>query len=497
MRMKKSNASVLLLIIFNAFFINLFSQIKELDVPIIGQKASSWCWAASMEMIIDYHQVNAGISQCLIAEKYVKQLNKFRSSPITTTPSDSDCLEVCEKLKGWKAGLFNTNLSYNFIGMKTKHKPAFYDIILSDLNYNSIEDFNLLTWELYKEEINACRPIILMYSATETIDTKEESYAHAVVGKGYYSAGSVDYFLINDPLRICDGREFLLNRVTLNGQVNYTASDSNIGYVPIPSDLKIVRIKSMVHHISQKTSNCNDCNLVNEGLRKVKITSKMSLLKALEINKERFIGTNVKNLFSEKETKKFISDEHFSTPVYNFSYSFLKNAPRKFSFDESIVLENSREITFSGSEKPLKAKINCNNNGETCIVERIAFDENIQNQTIFLGERKFKLNNTVQQSENILNYEIVYYEPYSFEFYRVRKGESYYLIPKETASISLFHNIDHSESLYAIPENKVLEGLRLYTNQSLVVDGYSPQKQFDKASKRITKFQKKLQRKIY
>ena len=191
-------------ILFYGTLIFQYSALSQnsLPVEIVGQKTDLWCWASSMEMIVNYYnsystqQMNKE-NQCSIVENYWR-MRKERSSlvPNYTGPRFNDCVPDHDAQNPL---IVNTNyihiLKYNYKGeVNEDFLPSYFDLLFSRLNYSSIEDFNLLTWQEYKQEIQNCRPVIILYyaqgfqgqtqgvnNAQHAVKTTQKAYHYQVI----------------------------------------------------------------------------------------------------------------------------------------------------------------------------------------------------------------------------------------------------------------------------------------------------------------------------
>jgi len=225
---------------------NLTAQ-YYLDVPIIGQKNTQWCWAASMEMIDSFYL--GTLTQGKLANKH----QEFEAPDNT-----SDC-----EVPG--CGTSPCNRAIDYFGRGDNIKPSFFDAIFNSFEYNSIEDIRTekMDWINIKKEINACRPFILLLNKISPINIRGSSsssffysnYNHALVSKGYYNYRNEDfssqYILVNDPQNepntICDACEYLLPINIFRNNIKEFNS-----------------VLELVRFISPKDKDiCNSCELLN------------------------------------------------------------------------------------------------------------------------------------------------------------------------------------------------------------------------------------------
>ena len=128
-----------------------------LNVPLIAQQTDQWCWAASAEMIMTYHQFP--VSQC-------EQANvRLKLKACCNDPIPMDCVQP-----GWPE-----YDSFNF-------------------EFFTTEWGNALTWEELKFEINNNRPISFAWGWRHT-----ENAGHMMDAVGYIENSTGRFVAIHDP----------------------------------------------------------------------------------------------------------------------------------------------------------------------------------------------------------------------------------------------------------------------------------------------------------
>lgn len=170
------------------------SQQKALQFDVISQKTTTWCWAASIEMITKWH--NSEIDQLTSAQKIFagdKEAQKCEKlcpnliechQPINNYLANNNCFDVLlEFNKGHLTNLFrNTNFKF----------------------YQSNKNF---TWECIINEIDKNRPFILRYKPLLGALVSQ----HDVVVSGYIEYKNYKFLVIRDPWKPCKGDSYLLN----------------------------------------------------------------------------------------------------------------------------------------------------------------------------------------------------------------------------------------------------------------------------------------------
>lgn len=445
-------------------------EYNELIIPKHGQKASLWCWSASKEIIVDSWNVIGNISQCAIADTYLSSSYAPNPGHNYNVPTDLGCDTICPS--GWLigAGDFNVYMPFNLGGSG----PSNIDLVFSDLGFYSMEEStNLLTWTNYIKEIDQCRPVILIYGIQEILNGNIDYYNHAVVAKGYYTfydnTLERNFFLVNDPLQICTGREYLISRAALDRVVGVTTVEGKLVYDIIPETINIAPISALTHHIYPKNYPIDTCVIDSYSLHNsiIKQMPDNLLISILIENKDKFIGTANNGVFSEGYIKELSGGNHYTTTVEYLSYDKISTNPSKneISTKRGVTNKKEKNVTYIRSKIPLTATIGCDETGENCIVERIFLEENTA-RTVVIENEIFELNNNPNTEINgkQIKYGIVKYLPYPLEFYKVTYENNLYLIPKDILAKSIYKTDKVKRGLLvAIPEKEIIRGLEAYT----------------------------------
>ena len=479
---------------------NLVAQkILPLDT-LIGQKASQWCWAASMEMVARYYGFVDTV-QCLIVDRHMDLRNRSSGVP-------ADCVSACDTtpvqqlalspggglgflaansvfgvppatgpvFNATNQSIYNLPLDFNFSGDPSTDAGTFhaseFDIVLSHLGFYSIEDYLLLTWDQYKDEIDSCRPVILMYDASgenygeieidDGGDTVRAPEHHAVVAIGYENHAGEDYFVINDPWKICEGNRFRLNRQVLQGEA-YSCDSAFV----------VSKILSMVHHIQPKEPILSVSPCPEPALSSFRTAPAPNddFLEAVDEFGDQFIGTSLGSGFTQNDIEEFNPENHYTTPVYYFSYKKFANAKsisnmtfEDLTLDRTVLERN----LMTGESEEVSALISCVDN--CCLVETMTVLKDVEplSSQIPGGERILLSNRGADREENpegldVVNYSVVEFHPHTFRLYRFEyEGTTYYL-PTEEQGQNYFYGLGNRNSAVAITEPEVLDGLHEYT----------------------------------
>lgn len=131
-----------------------------LNVPLIAQKTEQWCWAASAEMILNYHGYPNEHTQCVQANY------KFENNNCCNNPTPTDCIHP-----GW---------------------PEFEKF---GYDYYTTEWGNALSWEDLKKEIDSNRPFVFAWGWKNS----PSSMGHMMTLVGYSENENIRMVYINDP----------------------------------------------------------------------------------------------------------------------------------------------------------------------------------------------------------------------------------------------------------------------------------------------------------
>ncbi len=134
-------------------------ETSVLPAALTAQETNLWCWAASGEMIMDFHQ--HGVSQCLQAN------NELNRPDCCSLIKPDLCIQG-----GWPE--FD---KYNFTFKRTTDKE--------------------LTWDQVREQI-ACKRSPIAFS-WHWVSNGFNNGGHMMVIRGYTSVDGVNYVYVNDP----------------------------------------------------------------------------------------------------------------------------------------------------------------------------------------------------------------------------------------------------------------------------------------------------------
>ena len=223
------------------FWCNTFGIAQSIvpsTVPIASepQKRTNWCWAASIEMVLNFYNKNQ--TQCDIVNNYRTNILGNSIYPISTScstatsgmlacpfPTDCNCISNSNTdcngplLVSCSDGL----LENNFIN------------ILKSYDLNSTQSFHnsIYSWDTITNNIDRCQPLILIRKLQPEAPYNEQSGGefHATVINGYKFVGEERKRFINEinPLNVCTGGQ---------SWKNYDDDDSASIYTAWVSDIK-------------------------------------------------------------------------------------------------------------------------------------------------------------------------------------------------------------------------------------------------------------------
>ena len=160
------------------------AKTQVLKIPLIAQVGHFWCWAACLEMVMNYHSSGYPYQQCNVA---INRINSRKSKTEKKLDCVS-CLSECPILPACDEPIGNID------NIKE---------VLRSYNYSAV-DTNFLNWETIKKEIEFKKPIIaiLRNPCSEYRDTCKPSHAVVIIGVSeiQYQANSFKReIIVNDP----------------------------------------------------------------------------------------------------------------------------------------------------------------------------------------------------------------------------------------------------------------------------------------------------------
>lgn len=458
-------------LIFLLSFAN--AQHKELAVPSYGQKSGLWCWAAGMDMIMEYHLPSTSSRQCMLVEQYlnIAQINSsancsaYCGDPCTDPPPatyPADCNEDIHYSYSYPYTISGSTMIFSF------YDKSYIDILFTENDFFSMEDHVKLTWDQYKFEIDHCRPVLFLYNITGVMDadpTKStRNFPHAAVGKGYTTMTGLDastmdnYFMIQDPWDVCDGETYLLHENALTGQ----AVDAVGGILVDRMNLLL----SMVHHISPKANTCDPCDSIPVSRRFIEPEENI-LLRVIRRYRQDFLATSLGGTFKREILSEYLEKGHFQTKIDYLDYNYFNNSNKKedLNYTASVIKADVREVTFAKSETPLNSRIRCSEETGACAVETISLARDLAPQAVEIkGDTIWLSNNPYDQtgSEKKAPFSIVRFPPYTFEFYRFSYNNATYYLPTEAYAKAYFYGAKYQHAIVGIPESFFLKGLEKF-----------------------------------
>ena len=249
-------------------FCSAAGQARQMKVTQIGQNKNKWCWAASIEMVMKFHQPTSTISQCQIARTYMVDIQRNNNSINCCSTCNCNCSTV-----NTSSDIPNCNTTINF-ARETSVTPirvetvgGYFDLLFSMNNYHSMEKINRnvrrIQWNEIKAEINACRPFIAVIKPDPSSEHRPSS-DHVIVAKGYYDIpkNGLDrrYIITNDPWEVCPGNESLFPYEVFN----VSAGGTGVVYQFPEDSYGIHHVWSIVHNIyPYDTDTCISCNTLD------------------------------------------------------------------------------------------------------------------------------------------------------------------------------------------------------------------------------------------
>jgi hypothetical protein len=368
----------------NILFILLISNIDygqlgalPRPVKLIPQKGCSLCWAASLEMILNYHKTDNSINQISIAKNY--QSNK--TCIVRDCPDNNNCDFKCTPFENTCDIGFSQNSNFeDFLNTYSYHSKPIKGKVLS--------------WNTIVNEIDNKRPLLVRISLSET------NY-HIVVISGYNNRNGFQFVEIKDPWRPCQGREYWLNY-----EYFQTQNPSMCFYV------------SEIYPKSLPQTN-NILNNKNSSFRTIEFSDSTTIVKAC------FSSIN---LLPNFEALKFVNIKFINVKDKKTNFKLLAYFPYNNTLPQ-LVLEK-----VNGSWKVSSIEnceyFYCNNTGEkhSYSISLNYKKGDIKNKT----DEDFP-NLTI--GDNGINYQIIRFVNTEFEFLQFNYSGKDYLISTKNDSV--------------------------------------------------------------
>jgi Peptidase_C39 like family len=213
--------NLILFCIVIQWHISIGQSHKYLTINRIGQQTSNWCWAASMEMVMKYHQPTTYVSQAALSVWYDSV--RIRVHGILTIPlgmSDTlryDWLKTCDcpslignaSTPSSRERRFRTTIPLDY----NKHPSAFESLFISR-GYDAEQIITPTnTWDIIKNQIDDCKPVVVI----EGIHGRSASAGHVVLAYGYKSLSNsktsqeANIIAIHDPYPCPTGITYMIS----------------------------------------------------------------------------------------------------------------------------------------------------------------------------------------------------------------------------------------------------------------------------------------------
>ncbi len=302
-------------------FILTFSTITfgQLPVTPIAQKASNWCWAASLEMIIKYHQSGNTVSQCDLVRRYsLHRATRVLGSIPCTSCSISEICSLDYKKN-------SATLGCNY-GMTKSLFPGFLNLIqitqTAQIEIGALRSQSAVRSEL-SNEISNNRPFIANISAMSPCKPE-----HTTVGIEVYNN---DFITIIDPhyrkcepaVRQCNINSALIRVSALGTPPEYACNFMT--NIVIPSGFSIVNINHEKKTLNLEWKNSFDKELTSDQLdefvnSKSFIKVSMKYLSYEKLSNSKTISSNLDDYLLDYEAIELISTKKpfNSTAFYKF-----------------------------------------------------------------------------------------------------------------------------------------------------------------------------------
>ncbi len=306
----------LIIIIFTLVNLtNLKAQVrgKILSVSSIPQRETRWCWAASMEMIMNFHG------------DATTQENLAAKNTGITTCSTSTC------------GVISTNPCNQTIpeysGTLTGNR--FFTYLFNEYNYFAMEDIltedTIAVWNNVKRQIGFCKPFIMVLGNYIGDDTNQ---VHAVVAIGYSEEKNATGKIINkkiyihDPWTPCNG-------TTAYVKFPFVPRSSNVG----------LKVNSFIHHVYKIRG-----TLVSSSCAEKKFNS--TEIARVDAEYEKLIQV-LSRLKDKEQQQKLLNGKLGATKIKQISQQKLQGIGSDYKVELSNFFINNDiyDLNFGGNSK--------------------------------------------------------------------------------------------------------------------------------------------------
>lgn len=386
---------------------NINSTHQELDITMEAQENNLWCWAACMEMVIKYHEPNNLITQCELAfTNYLVQNNYSPNTPLPPIQRDSCCLNMCSNPSCSQDDFGNcANSTCNQEIESYFNGSQHFERIFSRFQFSAKEDSIKITWDQIKNEIQKCRPFIIVINRAI-----EEVGVHAVVIKGYKEEeNGIKKLIVLDPWEHCLGCVD-----TLLYPLSYTED-----FAPW-----------VIYDIHNKW--LNECISCSGKEKKIKTTNSTtpSFANVLESKLNECLKNNTSNLPIE-DCMKAYPNLIFSIKKY-FSFDKLtQNTDSIFDLNKVTNMQQIVDIKAKDTSN-FKGSISFIYNGKSVHLKTVTpctYYEDNEQITIFESKLNLSNNSTLIGTTP---YEIIEYPLFHYRFYSFNYAGKTYLSPVET-----------------------------------------------------------------
>lgn len=171
-------------------------------ITLLPQITGVLCWAASIQMITNYHNPSMSLHKILMA----------RDSSYTNDAPDTCDYRTFHDNYQSSAERWNYPVEQDGI---EPYQQRELEIILSKLGYYGHEDAIKLEWSVIVKQINNCHPFLISIYDSGTEGDPENR--HVVVVKGYWISENGDrYIIVYDPYGQCIGQVYSLKYESLS-----------------------------------------------------------------------------------------------------------------------------------------------------------------------------------------------------------------------------------------------------------------------------------------
>jgi hypothetical protein len=311
-------------------------------ITLLPQITRVLCWAASIQMITQYHAQTMSIHKILMARD---------SSYANDAPDTCDYRAFHDTNSQLPAENWNYPVEQDGI---EPYQQRELEIILSNLGYYGHEDATKLEWSVILKQINNCHPFLIsIYDSGKEEDPENR---HVVVVKGYWISKNGDkYIIVYDPYGQCVGQAYSLAYESLSDPSSHNKiynhviniySKTNTDCIACREDQTVNEVMEPRELYIQTAFSINEDSLIintdlvsqlTENVVNVNIVSNKKILDSTATGEDIYLDYQIKDIIIDKNTVvrvQRLADQkwHIIKVIENFytAHNFSGNLPKQY-----------------------------------------------------------------------------------------------------------------------------------------------------------------------